>query len=90
MKTTTQKTDELLEQLLYLDFRTEKDIDRAKTLINQTLIRQELDIKEHKQDQIKYLELLIFKATERLSMPVEKIRGDGFQELMAFLRDVAE
>lgn len=43
MKTVIQKTDELLEQLLGCDLRTEIGIDKAKKLIRLALKEQDRD-----------------------------------------------
>ena len=37
MKTLTERMDDLLEQIIYCDFRTEIGIDKAKTLIRRAL-----------------------------------------------------
>ena len=41
MKSAIQKTDELLEQIMYCDFRTETGIDKAKNLIRMALKNQD-------------------------------------------------
>lgn len=43
MKNAIEKTDELLDQLMYCDFRTEVGIDKAKDLIRRTIKKQDRD-----------------------------------------------
>ena len=43
MKTAIQKTDELLEQLIHIDFRTDTGMDKAKKAIRLAIKEQDRD-----------------------------------------------
>lgn len=43
MKTITEKMDDLLNQIIYLDLRTEVDTDKAKKAIRLSLKKQDRD-----------------------------------------------